>query len=103
MAKKLNWNSIVKVKLTERGKEIYRAQYDELNAKQAANGRMIFDRPEPHVDKDGYTTFQLWCFMELYGPYIGMGRKAIADSPDFYIFECDLEEVKENVEMGESC
>ncbi len=91
---KLNWNSIVKVKLSEVGKEIYRAQYDEFNKQQAAKGHMIFERPEPKVDKDGYTAFQLWNFMELYGPHIGMGRKAIADSPNFYIFDSDLEEVK---------
>lgn len=91
--KKLNWNSIVKVKLTERGKEIYRGQFDDLNAMQAAKGRMIFDRPEPKEDKDGFVSFQLWVFMELYGPHIGMALPEVVDSINFYIDESELEEV----------
>lgn len=88
---KLNWNDTVKVKLTEHGKEIYRAQYDELNAMRVAKGLSAFERPEPNVDENGLTTFQLWHFIQLYGNYIGMGLEEVVNSPYFYINEKDLE------------
>ena len=65
----LNLNEPIKVKLTDWGKEIFYHQYDNLNA---ACGREICKPRYPKVDKDGYTMFQLWCFMELYGPHMGM-------------------------------
>ena len=66
---RLNLNDIIKVKLTDHGKDIYYHQYDMLNA---SAGRELCKPSYPKVDKDGYTTFQLWCFMELYGVHMGM-------------------------------
>jgi predicted nucleic-acid-binding Zn-ribbon protein len=66
---RLNLNDEIKVKLTEHGKDIYYHQYDRLNT---AFGREICKPKYPEVDENGYTTFQLWCFMELYGVNIGM-------------------------------
>ena len=88
---KLNWNDTVKVKLTEHGKEIYRAQYDELNEIMWSKGKAGFERPEPRVDENGLTAFQLWHFIQLYGNYIGVGLEEVVDSPYFYINEKDLE------------
>lgn len=71
--KELNLNSYVKVKLMDRGKDIYYHQYDEINAK--AGG--IWIKPTmPQVDEDGYTEMQLWEFMRLYGSYMVMGINA---------------------------
>lgn len=91
--KKLNWNSIVKVKLTDLGKEMFRAQFDELNKVRIAKGCSTFERPEPRVDQDGCTSFQLWTFIELYGAHIGMGLPSVAEDICFYINDEDLEEV----------
>lgn len=66
---RLNLNDEIKVKLTEHGKNIYYHQYDQLNT---ALGREVCKPSYPKVDEDGYTTFQLWCFIELYGVHIGM-------------------------------
>ena len=66
---RLNLNDEIKVKLTEHGKDIYYHQYDRLNT---AFGREICKPKYPKVDENGYTTFQLWCFMELYGVHMGM-------------------------------
>ena len=65
----INLNEPIKVKLTDWGKEIYYHQYDRTN--QIA-GREICKPRFPREDENGYTEFQLWCFIELYGEHIGM-------------------------------
>ena len=71
---KINLNEIIKAKLTPYGAEIYYKQFDELN-KQC--GREICKPHMPRIDKDGYTEFQLWHFMELYGAHIGMCKQNV--------------------------
>ena len=66
---RINLNEPIKVKLTDWGKEIYYHQYDRTN--QIA-GREICKPKFPKEDENGYTDFQLWCFMELYGEHMGM-------------------------------
>lgn len=66
---KINLNELVKVKLTDLGKDIYYHQYDELNARL---GRVIYEPIFPKEDDKGYTLFQLWNFMEIYGKYMRM-------------------------------
>lgn len=66
---RINLNEPIKVKLTDWGKEIYYHQYDRTN--QIA-GREICKPRFPREDENGYTEFQLWCFIELYGMHIGM-------------------------------
>ena len=73
---RINLNEWVKVKLTDLGKEIYYHQFDELNN---TYGREIIKPSFPSEDKDGYTRFQLWEFMQLYGPHIGMGAPNVID------------------------
>lgn len=92
--KKLNWNSPIKVKLTELGKEIYRSQYDDLNKMRAAKGYSLFDRPEPEEDENGFVHILLWKFMQLYGDNIGMGYPNVVQNLSFYIDEGELEEAK---------
>ena len=66
---RINLNEPIKVKLTDWGKEIYYHQYDRTN--QIA-GREICKPMFPREDENGYTEFQLWCFIELYGTHIGV-------------------------------
>ena len=66
---RINLNEPIKVKLTDWGKEIYYHQYDRTNK---IVGREICKPKFPKEDENGYTEFQLWCFMELYGEHIGM-------------------------------
>lgn len=66
---RINLNEPIKVKLTDWGKEIYYHQYDRAN--QIA-GREICKPKFPKEDENGYTEFQVWCFMELYGEHMGM-------------------------------
>lgn len=81
---KININEYVKVKLTDYGKEIFYHQYDNLNNK--AFGKEIIKPSYPAVDSDGYTSFQLWYFMNLYGRYIDMGVQNVIE-PLEIVFE----------------
>ena len=66
---RINLNEPIKVKLTDLGKEIYYHQYDRTNH---IAGREICKPRFPKEDENGYTEFQLWCFIELYGEHMGM-------------------------------
>lgn len=75
----VNLNDTVKVKLTDVGKHIYYHQYDDLNQHV---GRIICEPTFPDVDAEGYTSFQLWDFIRLYGGYIGMARRNVIEPLD---------------------
>ena len=68
----INLNEVVKVKLTDYGKEIYFHRFDKVNK---LAGREVCKPSFPKVDADGYSRFQLWDFIHLYGSYIGMAQK----------------------------
>ena len=76
---KINLNETIKVKLTPYGAEIYYKQFDELNKQ---HGREICKPQMPRIDKDGYTEFQLWYFIELYGQHIGMCKPNVIEPLD---------------------
>ena len=71
----INLNENIKAKLNDRGKDIYYHQYD-LILPFCPHIKPSY----PKVDKDGYTEFQIWHFMELYGEHIGMGRNPVLES-----------------------
>lgn len=76
---KINLNETIKVKLTPYGAEIYYKQFDEVNKQY---GREICKPLMPRIDKDGYTEFQLWHFIELYGQHIGLGKTNVIEPLD---------------------
>ena len=78
----LNLNDNIKVKLTDLGKDIYYHQYDRTNK---FVGKEICKPSFPKEDENGYTEFQLWCFMELYGPNMGMTLPNVIQPLDLII------------------
>ena len=68
---RINLNERIKVRLTDLGKDIYYHQFDYINERA---GRCVCKPEYPKTDKDGYTEFQLWVFIELYGKHIGMAK-----------------------------
>ena len=86
--KKLNWNSKVKVRLTDKGKSIYFHQWDDFIKKGAA-----ITPTYPDMDEDGYCEMQLWQFMSLYGEHIGLCKTDIVHNIAFYISDDDLHTV----------
>lgn len=76
---KINLNDWVKVKLTDLGKEIYYHQFDDV-IKAGAKIKPSF----PRVDEQGFSYFQLWGFMELYGKHLGNGYPNVIEPLDIY-------------------
>ena len=76
---KINLNETIKVKLTPYRAEIYYKQFDDLNKQY---GREICKPLMPRIDKYGYTEFQLWHFIELYGQHIGMCKPNVIEPLD---------------------
>lgn len=86
--KHLNLNSQIKVKLTDYGKDIYYHQFDELSALMQKKGLAPIEQVMPQVDEHGYTKFQLWEFIHLYGNYIGIAMPDVIMPIDI-VFEYD--------------
>ena len=63
--KDVNLNEYIKVKLTDKGKEIYRNYYHEIDDEKVLK---TLD-----IDEEGYCKFQLWYFMEIFGEHFRMG------------------------------
>lgn len=84
---KINLNDRIKVKLTPLGAEIYYHQFDDVDKKIKENGGTGFEPKMPQIDKDGFTEFQLWHFMELYGEHIGMCKKNVIGPLDIIVAE----------------
>lgn len=65
----VNLNHTVKVRLTDKGRDIYYHQNDKLN--QQYNKIMI--KPKYPVEVNGYYSTQLWNLMAIFGEHIFMG------------------------------
>ncbi len=93
--KKLNLNETIKVKLTDLGKDIYYHQHDALIEYMKSRGVCPLKPSFPAVDKDGYTKFQLWCFIELYGNHIGMCKPNVIEGLSIYVDDDALDDVED--------
>jgi hypothetical protein len=63
---KFNINEYVWVKLNDKGREIYLRSFDCIP--------LEFRRVHlPETDSDGYSRFQMWSFMQIFGSHIGTG------------------------------
>lgn len=89
--KKISLNDFIKVKLTDYGKGIYFHRTDDLVAKYPLLRNRLKPR-FPEVDENGFTEFQLWDFIQLYGPHIYMGGENVIEDIMIYIDEKYLEE-----------
>lgn len=90
--KQLNLNSIVKVKLTDRGKDVYYHQYAGINKLRIERGMDPITPRMPEVDSEGYTKFQLWHFMKVFGEHMRLGLPEVIKPLNLYIDDDDLED-----------
>ena len=68
-----NLNAMVRVKLTDKGREVHRDDYDKL-----CEGRPTAPAYQPpKEDAEGWSVWQLWCLMHQMGPHCFNG----ADMP----------------------
>lgn len=66
---KININEKVRVRLTEYGKQCLAENYAKLSMASGAPLSM----PNPKLDADGWTEWQLWRLMQEFGQHIAMG------------------------------
>ena len=59
----------------EEGIKILKDRHDELNDRIVSRGGKGFGEYEPSIDEDGYISFQMWNFMEIFGNHINFGYK----------------------------
>lgn len=85
----INLNNIVKVKLTDYGKDIFYHQNDVIN--QIA-GREIVKAYYPAEDPNGFVDFQLHDLMNLYGEYLINGAPQVIVNNRIYMFDSDIKE-----------
>jgi hypothetical protein len=69
---KFNVNSYVRVRLTDKGRELHRADWDSL-LKPLKPPRWEYQPPQ---ENDGWWRTQAWHLMQLFGPHITMGMPA---------------------------
>lgn len=72
---KINLNEIIKVKLTDYGQEIYYHRNDDL----ILHGCKYVEQKFKKTDENGYSKFQLWDFMNVYGRYMLLGVQNIIE------------------------
>ena len=94
---KVNLNQYIKVKLSDLGKEIYYHQYDKANERIKLCGGKPIKPTMPKVDAEGYTQFQIWQFMNLYGEYMTIWGGQVLETLDVIIVDgCNLKEGETN-------
>lgn len=73
-----NINDKIKVKLTEHGRSIM--EKDVTDTLGRLKGFNISDYSPYHTDDKGYTEFQLWNFMRIFGPHFWNGCPQILEN-----------------------
>lgn len=77
--KEFNINDEIKVKLTEKGS---RAMYNYYICRGCITSKL--------PDENGYTRFQLWEFMSIFGQYMHIGNNDMFEDLNILINEDDL-------------
>lgn len=69
MTADININDYVYVQLTDLGKQIYDSYFFNFNRKYGVE----IKAPELKMDKEGYSAFQIWDLMQIFGPEMRIG------------------------------
>jgi len=75
---KFNINHYVKAKITEYGYSVWVDNYNKYSSKPLNTESII--KLRNRADKDGYTSFQMHDFMNLFGEKTSMGSKMCFDT-----------------------
>lgn len=70
---KFNINHSVKVKVTEYGYEVWLAHENKFVQFSGTIKSVTIEELKAKQDEDGYTKFQLWDMMSIFGPKMTMG------------------------------
>ena len=80
-----NINEIIKVKLTQKGKLIYLEYQIEIQKRFDRDGIKIEVPLNIEVDSEGFSSFQLWRFMEIFGSHMYCGAEPVIEGPILYL------------------
>lgn len=72
---KFNVNDRVRIKLNEHGLRLHRADWERWTSEAGLSRKYT----PPVIDEHGYSSFQLWHVMELFGPHMGLGLECPFD------------------------
>ena len=75
---KLNINYNIKAKLNDHGVEILKSKHNQLVEVTSGSYNQPFVLPS--TDENGYSIFQLWIFMQIFGPHMHIGSKLPFDA-----------------------
>ena len=83
--KTFNINEFIKVKLSQKGKLVYSEHQIEIQ-KRFNRDKIKIDVPlNAEVDNEGFTEFQLWRFMEIFGSHMYCGAEPVIEGPILYL------------------
>lgn len=75
-----NLNDHIKVKLNENGRNIHFRNYLKEKAEyQASCGQIYPFEYQRFTEEDGWSTWQAWEFMEIFGSSLGQGKNEIVE------------------------
>ena len=83
--KTFNINECIKVKLTQKGKLIYLEHQIEIQKRFNRDGIKIDVPLNVEVDNEGFSSFQLWRFMEIFGSHMYCGAEPVIEGPILYL------------------
>ena len=94
--KKVNLNDKIRVKLTPKGAEIFYHRYDDLHKRLMRNENVTspLNPKMPQIGKDGFTSFQLWDLINLYGQHINIASENVFSAISLYFDDDVVEDVK---------
>lgn len=72
---KFNINNYVKVRLTDRGREILLEQHNDLNCFRTTEHLSPLDYNPPKEDGEGYSRWQMWSLINTFGEYTCIGKE----------------------------
>lgn len=72
--RQFNINDYVWVKLTEKGRQLYRDEYY----------RLMKEYPKIEEDKEGYSRWQMWDLMQTFGSFCGLGSPLPFETDVFF-------------------
>ena len=78
-----NINNCIKVRLTDKGREMHRAKYEA----NLHNRYLRLPYRPPTEDNDGWSKWQAWDFMSEFGDQMGMGFDLPTETNIIFITE----------------
>lgn len=75
-----NINNSIKVKLNDKGYKILLDRYNDLAKRVPSMDARTISYYKESADEDGYTVFQMWNFMSIFGKHSTLGSIMAYDS-----------------------